>query len=59
MGETSLWIVAAICYGIVCGGVYTWLSPRRSGSWKMFFTSTIIFAIVGLLIVWLLFKVLK
>lgn len=59
MGPTIMWILAAIVYGILCGGVYTWLSPRRKGTWPLFFRSTAVFAAVGLVIVWILLEVFR
>ncbi len=33
MGNILYWIAAAILFGIVAGGLYTWLSPRNSARW--------------------------
>ncbi|MDE5785390.1 MAG: hypothetical protein K2H98_02560 [Duncaniella sp.] len=58
MGNVLIWILAAVVYGLMCGGVYTWTSSRRSGTWSLFCRSAAVFTIVGLCIVALLFKLL-
>lgn len=58
MGNILIWISAAVVYGLMCGGVYTWTSSRRSGTWRLFWRSAAAFTVVGLFIVGLLFKLL-
>ena len=59
MGNICLWIAAAVVYGIACGGVYTWMSSRRCGTWRLFLRSSISFTIVGLAIVYILYRIFK
>ncbi|MDE6326140.1 MAG: hypothetical protein K2M02_08205 [Duncaniella sp.] len=59
MGNTWLWILAAVVYGVACGGVYTWMSPRRIGTWRLFLRSTAAFTVAGLVIVYILFRIFK
>ncbi|MDE6484174.1 MAG: hypothetical protein K2L14_02120 [Duncaniella sp.] len=58
MGNVLIWILAAVVYGLLCGGVYTWTSRKRTGTWRLFFRSTTAFTIAGLLMVGILFKLL-
>lgn len=37
MGNILYWIAASILFGLVAGGLYTWLSPRNSGRWAWLF----------------------
>ena len=59
MGSLIIWLLAAIIYGVLCGGVYTWLSPRRIGSWRLFIRSSLWFTVVGIVIVALLMSIFK
>lgn len=48
------WIAGAVCFGFAAGGLYTWLSPRRSGWTWLFVRSSVVymaiaFGMVGLL----------
>ena len=54
-----LCILLAIVYGIVCGGVYTWVSPHRRGTWRMMLRATGIFTIVGIVIAVILYEIFK
>ena len=49
----------AIAYGVVCGGVYTWISPRRSGSWPRMWRATCLFTLLGLVLALLAYIVLR
>lgn len=59
MGSLLIWLLAAIIYGVLCGGVYTWLSPRRIGSWRLFIRASLWFTVVGIVIVALLMSIFK
>ncbi len=58
MGNVMLWILAAVVYGLVCGGVYTWTSRRRKGTWSLYIRSAAAFTVAGLAMVGILFKLL-
>ncbi|MBD5249969.1 MAG: hypothetical protein HDR83_00340 [Bacteroides sp.] len=55
MGNTLIWILATAIYGLLCGGVYTWTSRRRKGTWPLFVKSSYVFTLVGLAMMGFLF----
>lgn len=59
MNSLTVFLVLAVAYGVVCGGVATWLSPRRRGTWAMMGRYTAIFTIVGLVLAWVCYIILK
>jgi len=59
MSNLWIYIVMAMSYGIIAGGVYTWMSPRRRGNWRMMLRSTGVYTIVGVFLVWLFYLVFK
>ncbi len=59
MGQTWIWILTAVVYGLICGGVYTWTSWRRQGTWRLFARSSVAFTLLGLAIVGILFMLLE
>lgn len=52
-------LILAVVYGIICGGVYTWISPRRRGSWPVMLRSTLLFTLLGLLMAGVIYFVLR
>ena len=59
MTNISLWILAAVVYGLACGGVYTWMSERRSGTWKLFLRSSAVFFAISLIIIYLIYRIIQ
>lgn len=59
MERLWVYILLAVVYGIVCGGVYTWLTPRRVGTWRLMLRSTLWFTLVGAVLAWLFYIVFK
>lgn len=57
MGDIIYWIFAAILFGIVSGGLYTWMSPRRERRLRLMFRSMAIYAVLGLIAVYIIFLV--
>jgi hypothetical protein len=58
MGKLEYWILATIAFGLISAGFYTWLSPRRKGAWLwVFIRSAVAYILVGMAVVWLLFKI--
>ncbi|MDE5728441.1 MAG: hypothetical protein K2F86_09520 [Duncaniella sp.] len=54
MGNISYWIAGAVLFGLVAGGLYTWLSPRLSGWMWLFVRSSLMYMAVALCMVFLL-----
>ncbi len=57
MGNIFYWILAAFAFGIVSGGLYTWMSPRRRGWRRLLLRSCAAYTLVALCIVYVLFLV--
>lgn len=51
--------IMSVAYGIVCGGVYTWISPRRRGSWRVMWRSTALFTLLGAVMAAVLYLVFR
>lgn len=56
MGEMIYWMAAAVVFGIVSGGLYTWMSPRRSTTWPvLWLRSAAVYTAIAAAIVYVLF----
>lgn len=56
MGPLRYWLLAAVVFGILSGSLYTWMSPRRKGWARLWAVSSTVYTLIGLAVVWLLFK---
>lgn len=59
MNNIWIYICMALSYGVICGGVYTWLNSRRKGSWRIMARSTAYFTAIGAVLTWLFYIVFK
>lgn len=59
MDRLWIYILQAIVYGIICGGVYTWMSRRRVGTWRLMLRSTLWFTALGAVLSWMSYLILK
>ena len=56
MGSIGFWIFYCICFGILGGGLYTYLAGKKEGRWVRFIKSAVVYTLFALLFVWLVFK---
>lgn len=59
MGNVLYWIGGAVLFGLISGGFYTWMSPRRANMKRLFLKSAAIYTVIGLALVWILWIVAK
>lgn len=59
MGNALYWICGAVLFGLISGGFYTWMSPRKSDRRRLFLKSAAIYTLIGLALVWVLWMVAK
>lgn len=57
MGSVGFWIAYCIGFGILGGGLYTYMSGRKKNRWSLFVRSAIIYTIFALAFVWLLYRI--
>lgn len=57
MGSISFWILYCIGFGILGGGLYTYMSGSKTKRWSLFLRSALVYTIFALAFVWLLYKV--
>ncbi|MCM1164081.1 MAG: hypothetical protein NC339_07530 [Muribaculaceae bacterium] len=55
MGNLFYWILAAFIFGILSGGLYTWMSPRRGQFKRLILRSVAAYSAVALGIVYILY----
>ncbi len=54
MGNMLYWLLAAIVFGIVSGGLYTWMSPRRERRLQLMLRSMAIYTFVGMVVIYVI-----
>jgi len=59
MEKLWIYITLALTYGVVCSGVYTWLSPRRVGTWRLMLRSLGWFTAAGAFLAWIFYLIFK
>lgn len=57
MGSVGFWIAYCIGFGILGGGLYTYMFGRKKNRWSLFVRSAIIYTIFALAFVWLLYRI--
>lgn len=57
MGEVEYWLLAAIAFGVISAGFYTWLSSGRSNRLWLFIRSAITYTVIAFAIIWIIFKI--
>ncbi len=54
MGRLVYWILAAILFGILAGGLYTWMSPRKERRLVLALRSMAVYSAIALLAVYII-----
>ncbi len=57
MGSPAFWVAYCIGFGILGGGLYTYMSGRKSCRWSLFIRATLIYTAFALAFVWVMYKV--
>ena len=57
MGSIGLRIAYCIGFGILGGGLYTYMSGRKKRRWALFIRATLIYTAFAPAFVWLLYKI--
>lgn len=57
MGSLGFWIFYCVCFGLIGGALFTYMSKKREGRLMRFIKSTIIYTLFALAFVYILFRV--
>ncbi len=57
MGSGSFWIFYCFGFGIIGGGLYTYMSGRKKRRWVLFVRAALIYTAFALAFVWLLYRI--
>lgn len=57
MGSVGFWIAYCIGFGILGGGLYTYMSGRKKRRWSLFLRSALIYTAFALAFIWFLYRV--
>lgn len=54
MGRLLYWIIAAIIFGLLSGGLYTWMSPRKERRLILVLRSMAVYTAIALVVVYII-----